>query len=222
MTSTEPTLSAAAWKRRCFLALLLLVGCGAPLSPARAAEPVGQVVRQQGGVLAVLGSMPRALALGSPVYSGDRILTRAAARVAIEFADGSFLAIGEDTELEIVSYPQGGSPEEGGLLRLLSGILRATLSAIGRPRGLEVETHAAVASARSTDWIVEAAEKGTAVFVVEGSVEVSARGRPAGVLLTEGLGTDVAPGSAPQPPKRWGEKRVAEVLARTTVPQRTP
>jgi len=81
-----------------------------------------------------------------------------------------------------------------------------------------VTTGTAIASVRSTDWVIEAKPDDTAVFVVDGRVQVVNRGQTGGVLLYPGFGTDVRPDSPPTTPKRWGQARVDSALARTRLP----
>ena len=103
------------------------------------------------------------------------------------------------------------------MLKLLLGIIRTSLSGAWSG-GFEVQTRAAVAAVRSTDWITEARDDRTAVFGVAGKVAVRALADDTEVVLAKGFGTDVVNGEAPTPPKQWGSSRVEEVLARTRLP----
>lgn len=201
------------------LRLLLLGGliAMAPIIPlsARDAESVGEVRQQRGLVTALRNMVPRALHLGAPVSRGDRIVTAAKAKVEIEFRDGSTLSVGSDTSVEVVSYAP--DVRQQGRLQLLIGIIRTSLSALWRG-GFEVQTEAAVASVRSTDWITEARDDRSSVLVISGEVAVTGVTGDTAVLLSEGEGTDVPVGGAPSPPTRWGDARVRDVLARTRVP----
>lgn len=193
----------------------------APVSPAPAQEnapesaAVGQVVRQQGVVTALRSTVARPLHLGASVFRGDRIITAAEAKVEINFDDGSTLTLGTETSVDLVNYsPASG---QGGRLSLLIGIIRSSLSSLWRG-GFEVHTRAAVASARSTDWITEVSEDRASVFVVSGQVAVTGTATGATVSLSEGEGSDVDVGSPPSPPTQWGAARVQDVLARTRLP----
>ena len=99
---------------------------------------------------------------------------------------------------------------------LLRGIVRALFTPSGALDGVDIATPDAVASVRSTDWIVDAQTPGTAIFVATGRVAVSAQGVT--VNLDAGDGTDVPRGGAPAPVRQWGAPRVAGVAARTAVP----
>jgi hypothetical protein len=198
--------------------LWLIAAAAGPVSPAASAEPedaIGHVVRQQGAVTAVRDAVARPLHLGAAVYRGDRIVTATAAKAEIEFRDGSTLAVGAESDVEIVAF----APEDGmrGRLTLLIGIVRTSLSDLWRG-GFEVWTQAAIASVRSTEWVTEAQAERSSVFVVAGVVEVTGTADGTRVTLREAEGTDVELSGAPSPPKRWGSPRVEDVLARTRLP----
>jgi len=185
--------------------------------PATAQEDaaVGQVVQQKGPVTALRAGVPRSLYIGAFLQSGDRIRTGAAAKVRIDFRDGSSLSLGENTDVELSAYLPEGSGR--GVLTLLLGIIRTSLSSVWRD-GFEVRTLAAVASVRSTDWITELNQSRASVFVVDGSVAVRGVGDDSEVVLEKGFGVDVEAGKAPPAPKEWGAARVEQALARTRVP----
>lgn len=196
--------------------LLLCLGLLAPAVPVSAqGEAVGQVVQQRGVVTALRTTVARSLHLGAPVYQGDQVVTAGQAKVEIEFDDGSTLSLGAGTTVELESYaPAARRP---GRLLLLIGIIRTSIAELWSG-GFDVRTRAAVASVRSTDWVTEAREDRSSVFVVEGAVEVTAEAGGASVLLSAGEGTDVPVGGAPSGPTQWGAARVQDVLERTRVP----
>ncbi len=193
---------------------LVVIATGATVS-AEEQDAVGQVIQQQGVVTARREAVPRPLYVGAAVYTGDRIVTAAEARVEIEFRDGSTLSIGSGTDVEVMDYSPGA--RKSGRLTLLIGILRTSLSDLWTD-GFDVWTRAAIASVRSTDWVTEAREDRSSVFVVSGEVEVAAVADGTRVRLSAGQGTDVEIGGAPSPPKRWGSARIEDVLARTRLP----
>jgi hypothetical protein len=197
--------------------ILLCLIAIAPATPAsaQAQEAVGQVTRQQGVVTALRTSMARSLHLGAAIFRGDRIITAAEAKVEIAFQDGSTLSIGSETSVDLESY-SAAAPQRGGLL-LLIGIIRTSLSNLWSG-GFEVRTRAAIASVRSTDWITQAREDRSSVFVISGEVEVAGVEGGAPVRLSEGEGTDVDVGGVPSPPAQWSNARVQDVLARTRLP----
>lgn len=194
----------------------LVVGLVTMAPAALAAEPIGTVVDQRGDVTAVREPARVALARGAAILETDRIVTGVEATVKIALADGSVLTIGANSEVALESYLVG--PDRGrigAVLDLVLGIIRVTVSMSGDGAPFDVRTRAAVASARSTQWLVEATDRGTAVFVVEGEVAVSSRDANATVYLGPNFGVDVPPGGQPSSPKEWGAARVEDVLART-------
>jgi hypothetical protein len=132
--------------------------------------------------------------------------------VKIEFTDGSLLAVGENCD---VALERQATSAERGFFSLVLGIVRMSLQA--GSNGQEIQTRTAIISVRSTDWIVEATKDSTAVFVVQGEVAVRSISTGQTVVLPAAFGTDVPAGAPPTPPKRWGDKRVQDVLARTQV-----
>jgi len=208
------------------LAVLIVVLGMAP--PGAAAEPpadgraVGELVARVGAVAALRSGGSGPLAAGDPIYEQDLIVTGVDARAKIRFEDGTTLSIGGGSQLSVVEYLDPAAAESGrrGVLSLLIGIVRAIVSPNADRPGLDIETRVAVASVRSTDLMVESAPKGMAAVALEGEVAVSSKppGPVETVVLTEGMGTDVAPDGPPSPPARWGSARVADFLDRTRVP----
>lgn len=77
----------------------------------------------------------------------------------------------------------------------------------------KVLTPQAIAAVRGTKWAVDVAEVKTAVFVADGRVGVSRRGRGRGVVLGPGEGVDVE-ATGPLTVKTWGQPRVDALMAR--------
>src|SRR5919205_2192233 len=84
------------------VALIFLSLAGGTL--AQDGRPLGQVIRQQGVVVAVRGKEANVLTIGAPVFSSDRIRTEQNARTMIAFADGAHLTIGPGSEVQIADY----------------------------------------------------------------------------------------------------------------------
>ena len=184
------------------------------LSSPGQAEPVGRVVEQAGTVFLVQGGTAAALSPGSEVGAEDRVVTAAGGKLVIRFEDGSLCTIGPDSELLLADL----DAQHGGWLDLIHGIVRLILSPGTRAAESGVRTRAAVASVRSTEFVVDARLDHAAVFVAQGTVTVTGRLTGASVTLEAGEGTDVGLREPPTPPKRWGDKRVQDVTARTTLP----
>jgi len=199
--------------------LLLLLSTADRAALAQDDKAIARVVAQRGVVTALQGTVPRAAHLGAMLFQGDRIVTGPESRIRIELPDQSSLSIGADSDIQLSEYLRDGEGRTiEAVLSLLRGIVRATLALGERPRDFEIKTETVVASVRSTDWVVEARENRTSVFVVTGNVKVAVLDGGAEVDLDEGFGTDVEFGSTPSTPKRWGAGRVDDVLARTRVP----
>lgn len=179
---------------------------------------IGRIGRIAGEVTLIRGAQSVPAGPGMAVRQEDAVATGADGRVEIVFHDGSTLALGSGTSVSIAAYaaPSGGAGRA--LLDLIDGILRLTLAPERSWQSFRVRSATAVASVRSTDWIVDASRASTAVFVVEGRVAVDSRAGPGGIVLEAGQGTDVPAGEAPAAPKTWGQKRVDDVLARTRLP----
>lgn len=188
----------------------------APLGQALDA-PLGRVAQQAGSVIAQRNGVTRALHVDAVVYPGERIVTGAGAQILVAFTDGSRLTLGADSALLLDGARLAPGGSLNGWVEILFGIVRVLLRPGERPDGFEIRSRAAVASVRSTEWIVEARGAETDVFVIEGRVAVAGRAG-ATVLLNPGEGVTVREGEAPPVPNVWGPPRVRAVLARTTLP----
>ena len=184
---------------------------------AWATTGVGQVLSSTGLADVVRGNAVIALAAGDAVYAEDIVRTGPDSRLQIVCNDGLQIVVGAGTELAVRSYLTSTSD---GRLEILLGLLRGIARLIGgaspTPRTVEIDTRTAVASVRSTEWLIESTDKGTAVLAIQGEVTVLglAGGR---VVLEPGQGTDVAPGAAPRTPATWGQARRLDAIARTTI-----
>lgn len=185
-------------------------------SPAAAAEPAATVALMQGTAVLIRMGMATPLVMGAAVYEGDSIRTAADGRVRLVARDGLEVVIGPGTEVQVNHYrARQGWLALDLMLGLAAGIMRLVAPTQAEPRRIEVLTRSALASVRSTEWIVDETARGTGVFSREGRVVVSGLAGLEQVVLTAGEGTDVPPGGAPSPPRRWGAARRDDVLART-------
>jgi hypothetical protein len=151
------------------------------------------------------------------VREGDRIVTGAGERLQIRAPDGTTITVGEQTTIVLTRYlAPDGRRRGNGVLDMIEGILRIQLP--GSWDRFDVTTGTAVASVRSTEWLVDATAENTGVFVFEGRVQVTGQPRTRSVTLTPGLGTDVRANSAPIPPRVWGQPRIDAALARLAIP----
>ncbi|WP_422377502.1 FecR domain-containing protein [Roseibium sp.] len=77
----------------------------------------------------------------------------------------------------------------------------------------QIQTPHAIAAVRGTVYVVDVTDEMTAVFVREGEVSVSRADGSDTVVLTEGLGVEVAPGAVLET-RRWPQARVDSLLDR--------
>ena len=202
-------------RRRTTLAGLSAAAMVAALPASAQLASIGRVRRIAGQLLAVRGNALVSLAAGDEVFPDDILRTDAMGKALIVCDGGLEITVGPGTELALRRFAVDGS----GRLTALFGLLRGIARLLGRlvaGSAVEVDTRTAVASVRATEWIVESAEKGTAVLALSGRVGVRALAGGT-VELGPGEGTDVAPGAAPRPPARWGEARRQDAVARTTL-----
>lgn len=200
-----------------FLLAVVVAGWAATGPAAAQSDPVGTAAATRGEVVVHRDAGTQSLDVGAPVYVGDRIVTGANGRVALAMNDGAEIAVGPETELVVANYVVEGGNRESGVWDLLRGILRATLPQSGTPAPFDVETGVAIASARSTEFAVEADDDKTAVLSIEGRVEVTMVDGTAGALLVPGFGVDLTPGQPPTGPRQWPPERVRSFIDRTTV-----
>ncbi|MGQ9371125.1 FecR family protein [Azospirillum sp. ST 5-10] len=203
-------------RRLAFLPVLWLL-----LAGAAAAQPVGEVVTLIGQAERVRGGAAEPVVRGMAVEPGDVLNTGPAGRLRIRFVDGSTGVLGVESTLTVARFAQpGGAGTRDAALELGRGILRSIAETVRPGQRFDVRTPTAVASVRSTEWIVVITPEGTGVLALDGRVAV--RGTAAGaarpVVLEPGEGTDVAPGRPPTPPARWSPARVGGVTDATALP----
>ena len=201
-----------------FLAAAIVLLVGAAAAPAQEMPVVGQVGRVVGEVNVLRGTERLPAVTGTALQQGDAIATGPQGRAEVVVSDGSTVTLGAGTTLSLASLTAPASGPGQAFLDLIEGILRIALSGERPWHSFEVRSATAVASVRSTDWIIDATRVKTGVFVVDGRVAVTGREGAGEVTLTPGQGTDVLIGGLPGAPKTWGQARVDDVLARTQLP----
>ena len=152
----------------------------------------------------------RGAKVGYRIFNADRIITGPETRITIACDDGMRTIIAGGTEIDLGTLT-GAAKTEGHAARLLRGLAGFILPLVGARR-FEVRTPSAVASVRSTEWLVNVTDGATAVFVRDGAVDVfTARG---GALLEPGEGIDVTAAGEAGPVKTWGEGRKVKLRKR--------
>jgi hypothetical protein len=206
MCESRPWTNAGLW-------LTALAGSFLALTqPAAAQERTCQVTQVTGQATLFHANAPSDVAVGTALSARDRLVTGPSGRVEAVCSDQALVTVGPDTDISLGSLvgEQGEDTSIG--MSLHRGIARF-LAPVRTWGTFNVFGPVAVASVRSTEWVMET-PKGTSVFVIAGLVDVrSTRGDTA--RLSSGEGIDVGPdGAMTGAPKQWGAKRVADTLAR--------
>jgi hypothetical protein len=175
-----------------------------------AARVVGDATIQRG-----TASQPVRPAMS--LHQGDQLLTGAGSRVEMRCPDGSSLVIGERSNIRLSIFITD-SRRHNAVIEVLEGIVRALLPSGHAWERFDIVTRTAVASVRSTEWIVDVKPDATGVFVRSGGVLVSSRVNQAQVFLQPGYGVDVGTQPAPLEARPWGQARIDDALARTNLP----
>jgi hypothetical protein len=150
--------------------------------------------------------------VGADLAPSDLLRTGSSGRIDVTCSDGTRVTLGPDTEINLGSLV-GEQDENASIgMSLHRGIARF-LAPVRTWGTFNVFGPVAVASVRSTEWIMETPKRGTNVFVLDGVVEVQGK-RGNTVRLAPTYGVDVAADGTMGEPKKWGAKRVADVLAR--------
>ena len=176
------------------------------LRPARAVERVGSVEGVTGEAFAELESVRRTLDRSAPVFLSEEVVTGVASRLEMRLGRDTTVRLGEQSRLKIDRFLVNA----GGEMMLRSGPLLFD----GQPRraGVQIRSPFALIAVRGTRFFAGPSNDRFGVFVVRGSVAVSAVGQQ--VIVRAGEGTDIAsPGAPPTPVKRWGSERIRAALA---------
>lgn len=193
------------------------------LSFAQQPDSIGSVTALEGkATITHSGSLQsEPLILHSLLYQEDTIQTEAASKTKLTFADGTIVMLGEKSTLTITKFVYAPPQKTHSLFFSIPlGIFRMLAQKILPQSQFEVTTSTAVAALRGTDWMGEATVESTGIVVLVGQVAVtSVRPEISGeVLLTNGMGTDVASEQPPLAPKRWGATRINAMRRATTLP----
>lgn len=153
-----------------------------------------------------------AATVGADLAPSDLLRTGGSGRIDVACSDGTRVTLGPDTEINLGSLV-GEQDENASIgMSLHRGIARF-LAPVRTWGTFNVFGPVAVASVRSTEWIMETPKRGTNVFVLDGVVAVQGK-RGGNVHLSPTYGVDVAADGTMAAPKKWGAKRVADVLTR--------
>jgi len=142
------------------------------------------------------------LARNDPVPQGSMVRTGRNSGVEILFDDGTSILQRQDTLLGLEKSEYKGENHLVRRLKLAAGrMLTKVRSATGKVNRFEIRTPSATAVARGTDFRVSSGKiKETTSEVLEGAIEVKARGKV--VPVREGEGIRVNQGDSPLNPRK--------------------
>ncbi|MDK1492700.1 FecR domain-containing protein [Sinorhizobium sp. 7-81] len=159
----------------------------------RASSPQGSVIARKSGeeIRFIEIDAWRTIEVNQDLLAGDVLRTNATGSLALLFADDTQMRMGRNTALLVKKIGQ----DSGSQLSLQSGVIWARAKRGGS--GLTIETPAAAAAIRGTDWTLQVTGNGdTTLSVLEGSVELkNAQGV---VTVNQGEGAFAAIGQAPR------------------------
>jgi hypothetical protein len=193
---------------RGWLCLLLLAAALFAVSPAQA-QP--QPARADAWVAAVQmpawverGGTREPLLPGTPLRTGDVVITGADARVQLRLAEGSTVKLGANGRLALADLrvSRGASIVLTGLLEIAQGAFRFTTAAIQRTRSerdLQLRIATVTAGIRGTDVWGRGNAQNEIVCLIEGRITVT-RGSEAPITMSEPLSFFIAPVGAPALP----------------------
>ncbi|MBX5131502.1 TonB-dependent receptor [Rhizobium lentis] len=168
-------------------------GLPAMADPVPRATPVaGSVIARKTGeeVRFIDVSDWRVVDINQDLLTGDVLRTNANGQLAIVFSDHTQVRLGRNSSLQVKKMAVSGDTT----LELQSGTIWARAERGGQ--GLTVETPAAAAAIRGTDWTMTVEGDKTSMIVLEGRVALS---NPQGsVEVSEGEGAVATIGQAPR------------------------
>ncbi|WP_442580618.1 FecR domain-containing protein [Mesorhizobium sp. ASY16-5R] len=176
------------------LAAGLMLGCGHMVSAdpvARNAPAAGSVIARKTGeeVRFIDVSNWRGVDIHQDLLAGDELRTNALGSLAVLFADNTQVRLGRNTTLVVKEI----NPGADSLFSLESGSIWARAERGGE--GLVIETPAAAAAIRGTDWTMTVVGDRTSLTVLEGKVELS--NQFGSVTVVPGEAASAAIGRAP-------------------------
>ena len=193
----DPAGRTSDYMRRILAALAATSFLGAAIPAAadilpRASTPAGSVIARKSGEQVMFIDLPdwRSIDIHQDLLAGDVLRTNASGHLAVLFADNTQIRMARNTTLVVKRV---GAADDT-LLGLEAGAVWARAERGGE--GLTIETPAAAAAIRGTDWSLKVGANGdTTLAVFEGKIELSnAQGS---VTVTQGEGAFAAIGKAP-------------------------
>lgn len=177
------------------IAVLAITGSAFPAFAeviSRVSAPEGAVVARKTGEEVRFVEIPdwRGVEVDQDLLAGDTLRTNAQGNLAIRFVDNTLVRMGRETVLRVRRIDAATSSELG----LDGGTIWGRAERGGS--GLTIDTPAAAAAIRGTDWSLRADGNRTTLTVLEGTVELS---NPQGsVIVNQGEGAVATLGQAPR------------------------
>jgi len=130
-------------------------------SGAAAADFAGVVKTVRGTTSAERGTSQVALAPGTRILRGDRVVTGDDGQVGITMRDDTLLTLGPRTELTIDTYEFDARTHDGSFLASLRrGVLSVVTGLLPKrsPESFTVKTRISTMGVRGTEFIIDASE----------------------------------------------------------------
>lgn len=190
----------------CLILTLLVTVMPSLLLSAEEKGNTVAVITQVIGKLEILNYGAKQWAKGKPgtfLYEGDSVRTGVGSKVVIIFSNGVEIKINENTQFDLRIAELGKVAEK---IRMKKGQGTCSLRARADVE-FSIKTPVAVAAVRGTKFDIKVADNGnTTVFVMEGIVGV--KNDFGTVQVKENQITNVAGGSAPEPPKEASPEEI--------------
>ena len=136
----------------------LLVPSAWAQAPEPAASARAGTFKQVQGTVSLAGQSGRP-APGDALREGDRLQTGRQSTVTVVLQDGTLLAVGPNSEMDLSQFQFNTTTQDGSaLVNLLRGSVRVITGLMTKtqPERFQVRTPTAVVGVRGTDFIVEA------------------------------------------------------------------
>jgi predicted Zn-dependent protease len=180
---------------------VVLAACALAAATGARAEPIARPTPIAGEVIATKGgeelqfrseALWRPVLLQQDVVGGDTLKTNALGTVALLFEDRTQVRVGRNSTLIVKDVARGPNGET--LLALPQGSMWARAARGGS--GVQVDTPAAAAAIRGTDWTLSVEGAKTSLIVMEG--EVTLANAQGSVTVRQGEGAEALIGQAPR------------------------
>ena len=181
-------------------------------------DDAGIVLAQSGQSFVTSAGQRSPLNVGTTIRVGDLVEVADGAKLRLRMTDGSIVTAASGTRMTITAYKVSGTQSRDAQFSLISGLLRAVVSAMSQPSQFEVQTATGVAAVRSTDWFIRADADSTQVGVLEGVVSLTSSSTRRGVNIPARWGARVEAGKDPVPPRIWDKAEFQDVINRTDIP----